>query len=358
MNSILSNNYHVHFSEEGYGFLSKFLDKKKHIKIFILVDENTEEHCLEIFKQKTDRAIDEVIQVKAGENHKNLQTCTHIWNQITEFGADRKSLLINLGGGVVTDMGGFSASCYKRGIDFINIPTTLLSMVDASVGGKTGVDLGVLKNQIGVFSDPKMVIIDPTYLKTLNKRELKSGMAEVIKHSLIRKSTFAEERFDFESFSEVELIELIHDSIQIKNDVVTQDPKEGGLRKILNFGHTIGHAVESYFLQSNYKETLTHGEAIVVGMICECYLSEKLVGFSTEKSKKVAEKLLDLYPKVNLNQSDFEEIKSYLIHDKKNENGQVNFVLLKDYGVPAIDCKVPVSLIDGSLEYYAQLIGS
>ena len=332
--------------------MNEFLHQKKPSKVFVLVDENTHEHCLAIFKHKIQKKIDEVFVVKAGENHKNLQTCTQLWHQLTDFGADRKSLLINLGGGVITDMGGFAASCYKRGIEFINIPTTLLSMVDASVGGKTGIDLGVLKNQIGVFSNPKMVIIDPIYLKTLCKRELKSGMAEVIKHCLIQKKSFYEDLFDFDSFSQPEQIRLIHDSIQIKNDVVTKDPKEGGLRKILNFGHTIGHAVESYFLQNNQKETLTHGEAIVLGMISECYLSEKLLGFSTEKTKKVAQKLLNLYPKIDLNHSDFEEIKSFLVHDKKNENGQINFVLLKDFGNPIIDCKVSVNLIEESLQYY------
>ncbi|KRP28396.1 MAG: 3-dehydroquinate synthase, partial [Cryomorphaceae bacterium BACL22 MAG-120619-bin32] len=290
-----------------------------------------------------------IIEIESGEIHKNLKTCVSVWNSITDFGGDRKSLLITLGGGVITDLGGFVASCFKRGIDFINIPTTLLSMVDASVGGKTGVDLGVLKNQIGLFANPQMVIIDDVYLDTLAARELTSGMAEIIKHGLI---------YDTKLFNQVKefkkqyINNLIYRSIEIKNEVVLQDPKEKSLRKILNYGHTLGHAIESFYLESDEKENLTHGEAISIGMICESYISNKLLNFSTNKVTEIKETILSIFPKITLQESDFLAILDLLKHDKKNLSGNVNFVLLYDFEDYKIDCKVSQELIIESLIYY------
>jgi 3-dehydroquinate synthase len=352
VNPILSNNYYVYFGKDGYESLNHFIDQKKPSKIFVLVDENTNHYCLDVFKKKIDKTLDEVIQIKAGEEYKNLQTCQEIWNQLTTLGADRKSLLINLGGGVITDMGGFSASCYKRGIDFINIPTTLLSMVDASVGGKTGIDLGVLKNQIGLFSDPKMVIIDPGYLKTLSQREVRSGMAEIFKYGLTHNHSLWNQTLLFFSLNDQEVLELIRRSNVIKNKVVTADPKEGGLRKVLNYGHTLGHAIESYFLLSEKKEKLTHGEAIAVGMICEAFISEKVLNFPPEKTMRIKKDLLSIYPKIKMGHSDFEPILAYLIHDKKNTKGDINFVLLQDIEQYKIDCKVSDELNKLALEFY------
>ena len=238
MNSIQAVTYPVHFEENGYAKLSQLITEKKYSSIFILVDNNTIELCYPKFIQNlaTDTKI-EVIQIEAGEVFKNIDTCVGVWNVMTELGADRKSLLITLGGGVITDLGGFVASAFKRGIDFVNIPTTLLSMVDASVGGKTGVDLGVLKNQIGLFSNPEMVIVDPEYLHTLSAREIRSGTAEIIKYGL----TYDVNLFnEIKNNKELNIVTLIHRSIEIKNEVVIEDPKENGLRKILNYGHTIG----------------------------------------------------------------------------------------------------------------------
>ena len=350
MKSIKAATYYVHFNHKGYEELNSLLIKKDYSSIFILVDENSLELCYPVFIPllETDKRI-EIIEIESGEINKNLDTCSGVWNALTELSADRNSLLITLGGGVITDLGGFVASTYKRGIDFVNIPTTLLSMVDASVGGKTGVDLGVLKNQIGLFANPQIVLIDRNYLATLNERESRSGIAEIIKYGL----TYDIKLLDLiNKFNSLNINELIHRSIEIKNEIVLQDPKENGLRKVLNFGHTLGHAIESYFLESKNKINLTHGEAIAIGMVCESYISSKLLEFSFEKVNEIKEVILSIYDKTILLQDDFSGIMELLKHDKKNTNGQVNFVLLKDYEDYKLDCKVSNELIIESMEFY------
>lgn len=352
MQTIQAVSYPVHFQEESYAALSNLIEKNNYSTIFILVDENTLEHCYPKFipNLSTDKKI-ELIEIESGEINKNLETCIGVWNAITELGGDRKSLLITLGGGVITDLGGFVASCFKRGIDFVNIPTTLLSMVDASVGGKTGVDLGVLKNQIGMFANPEMVIVDNAYLETVAPREIKSGTAEIIKYGVT---------YDINLFNEIKdnkdlnISDLIFRSVEIKNEVVLQDPREKNLRKILNFGHTLGHAIESFYLESEDKENLTHGEAIAIGMVCECYMSAKLLGFPEEKVTDVKDVVVSIYDKTTLLKEDFSSILDLLKHDKKNVNGQVNFVLLNDFEDYKIDCKVPEGLIIESMQYYNQ----
>ena len=353
MQPILSNNYYVNFQEDAYIKLNAYLAEFTPSKIFILVDENTNENCLPLLLQaiETTKEI-EIIEIEAGEENKNLDTCSGVWHALTELGADRKSLLINLGGGVITDLGGFVASTFKRGISFINIPTTLLSMVDASVGGKTGVDLGVLKNQIGLFSDPEMVLIDTQYLATVSEREIRSGLAEIIKYGLTYDVTIWEKIKNFNILSLENISTLIHRSIEIKNEVVTEDPKEGGLRKVLNFGHTLGHAIESYFLESKEKEKLTHGEAIAIGMITECYISEKLLGFPSLEVAAIKAESLKIYDRVQIDTKDYDAILELLIHDKKNVGGQVNFVLLSNYETYKFDCKVDKTLLIEALDYY------
>ena len=350
MKSIQAATYPVLFQENAYSELSNLIASKSYSSLFILVDENTFEHCYPKFitNLATDIRI-EVIEIEAGEINKNIETCIGVWNAITELGGDRKSLLITLGGGVITDLGGFVASTFKRGIDFVNIPTTLLSIVDASVGGKTGVDLGVLKNQIGLFSNPEMVLVDTNYLETVTAREIKSGMAEIIKYGVTYDITLFNEIKDNKNLN---INDLIHRSIEIKNEVVLQDPKEQNLRKILNFGHTIGHAIESFYLESHTKENLTHGEAIAIGMVCESYISSKLLSFPEDKLNILKETILSIYDRTILDKNDFSSIMDLLKHDKKNVNGQVNFVLLTDFENHKLDCKVSEELIVESLAFY------
>ncbi len=321
--------------------------------MFILVDSNTNRDCVPYFLSQVGNNYKfETIEIKAGEIHKNLTTCTDIWNLLTDLGADRKSLMINLGGGVITDMGGFVASTFKRGIKFINIPTTLLSMVDASVGGKTGIDLGVLKNQIGMFSNPEMVLIDTQFLETISDREMRSGMAEIIKYGLT---------FDHKIWSQIkssnkidiEMIDsLVYRSVEIKNEVVLKDLKEDNLRKILNFGHTMGHAIESYFLESEDKKNLTHGEAIAIGMVIELYFSSKLFDFSIEETEQFKNFVINYYGQTRIEESDFDPIIKLMIFDKKNVNGIINFILLKEIEQCEIDVQVHNDLLIDGLKYY------
>lgn len=351
MESIITSSYAVHFNEKAYQALNEHLAENSYSSLFIVVDENTYEHCLPPFMAAIEGDYHfEVLEIEAGEIHKNITTCTNLWEALSELNADRKSLLINLGGGVVTDLGGFVASTFKRGINFINVPTTLLAMVDASVGGKTGVDLGPLKNQIGVINQPEMVLVVPNFLKTLDERQLQSGYAEMLKHGLIQSASYWETLKHVSTFSGLD--SLIHDSVVIKNKVVLQDPTEQNLRKILNFGHTLGHAIESYFLESENHESLLHGEAIAIGMILEGYLSHKLSGLSSEALSDIKETFLGRYKKINFTTEDSIAILNLLRFDKKNSHGNINFVLLNKIGTPTIDVQIPLNLYPEAFAYY------
>ena len=353
MKSIQSDNYFIHFNENSFKELNNYLSNNKPTKLFILVDENTNEHCYPIFSEQLETTSEiEVIEIESGEENKNIETCIGLWNVLTELGADRKSLLINLGGGVITDMGGFVASTFKRGIKFINIPTTLLSMVDASVGGKTGVDLGVLKNQVGVFANPEMVLINEEFLNSLEKREFTSGISEILKYGLTYDTKLWSEVISSNHLKLNNLNDIIYRSIEIKNEVVTEDPKEYGIRKILNYGHTLGHAIESYHLDSENKENLTHGEAIAIGMITEAYLSYKLLSLPEKTLIEIKKNIKSIYGHVDLNKEDYAPILDLLKHDKKNTNGNVNFVLLKNIEEYQLNCIVPENLLIESLDYY------
>ena len=333
MQSIDAHGYFIHFTEKGYDSLTSFLVKANYSGIYIIVDSNTNEHCLPSFlsQLETDVKI-EIIEVDPGEESKSIETCVQLWHALTDLGADRKSLIVNLGGGMITDLGGFIASTFKRGIDFIHVATSLLAMVDASIGGKNGVDLGSLKNQIGVINAPKMVLIDTTFLQTLSQREMKSGLAEMLKHGLIRDRKYWEAFSDLKKLDFTEFNTLIYRSVEIKTQIVKQDPTEQNIRKALNFGHTLGHAIESYFLDNLAKQNLLHGEAIACGMVLESHLSWQKKLLSAEEYNKIKKAILQNYDRVEFDEVDIEKILELLIHDKKNEYGNVNFVLLNGIG--------------------------
>lgn len=355
MQSILSTDYYVHFQDKGYDSLRKYLEENFHSNVFILVDVNTGAHCLPLFLEKSGLPMPyQVLEIEAGEEYKNLDTCSRIWDRMSSNSGDRKSLLINLGGGVITDMGGFVASTFKRGIRFINVPTTLLSMVDASVGGKTGVDLGPLKNQIGLFSNPELVLIDTDYLLSLPPRELRSGLAEIIKYGFTFDQSLWEEIKGFEEIEIQRILPMIHRSVEIKNQVVLQDMKETGLRKSLNFGHTIGHAIESYFLETEKLESLTHGEAIAIGMVIELYFSNKLFGFPLEEALCLREFVQKFYGRITLPQEDVPIMLDLMKYDKKNVNGKVQFVLMQKMEKCALDVLVEPELLLEGIDFYSK----
>jgi len=351
--SIQAQHYQVYFNDEGFDFLNRFVAEQHPSKIFLLADKHTNECCTPIVLSllATDIPL-EIIEIEAGETHKHIDTCTQVWYALSELGADRKSLLINIGGGVVTDLGGFVASTYMRGIPFINIPTSLLAMVDASVGGKTGVDLGALKNLVGVINNPKGVVIYPDFLATLPTEELRSGMAEMFKHGLISDEAYWHKMCNLSELTEAHLGSLIYESVVIKNEVVTQDPTEKGLRKTLNYGHTLGHAIESYCLQNPNRERLLHGEAIAIGMVLATYLSVKELGFSMEKCDQVKAVLGEYFKKQDFTYEEITDICQLMRFDKKNVGGNVHFVLLESIGKPKIDCIVPYEEINKAFEYY------
>lgn len=346
MKTIQANSYPIHFNEKGYEALNLHLQENKYSNLFIIVDSNTNEFCLPNFLPylETDLII-EIIEFDAGEENKNIETCVQIWNVLTELGADRKSLIINLGGGVVTDLGGFVASTFKRGVDFIHVPTTLLSMVDASVGGKNGVDLGNLKNQIGVINVPKMVLIDTSYLDTLPQNEMRSGLAEMLKHGLIYDKAYWDKFLDLKAIDFADFDQLIYRSVEIKNEIVSQDPTEKNIRKALNFGHTLGHAIESYFLENENKTTLLHGEAIAVGMILESFISLDKKLISKEEYAEIKSCIKSIYDDINFEEMDIEPILELLIHDKKNEYGNIQFALIEGIGKIKINQSVENELI-------------
>lgn len=353
LTTISSNNSHVHFNEKAYVELNKLLANTAYSKLFLLVDQNTHQYCLNVFLGNLEKEYSfEIIEIQAGEAHKQIETCAQVWEAISELGGDRKSLLINLGGGVVTDLGGFVGATYMRGIDVVNIPTSLLAMVDASVGGKTGVDLGPLKNQVGVFTEPLMVLVDIEYLNSLPASELRSGLAEMLKHGLICDGDYWEQLSKMSELDPSMLQDLIHRSIEIKNEVIKQDPLEGGLRKILNFGHTLGHAIESYFLEQPDKTTLLHGEAIAIGMIMEAYLSVHLTGLPKERLDEIKTVFSNYYKTQPIEPQELDAIIKLMRFDKKNNSGKVNFALLKDIAKPVWDINADNDLIYKALEYY------
>ncbi|RYZ94600.1 MAG: 3-dehydroquinate synthase [Sphingobacteriaceae bacterium] len=349
MDTIYSDGYPIYF-DNSINELVKFIKQGNYSRFFILTDENTSVHCLPIVKEKLEGLDNyDIIEVNAGEENKNIDFCIGIWRMLIDFGADRKSLMVNLGGGVITDMGGFAASTYKRGIDFVQVPTTLLSQVDASVGGKTGIDVEGVKNIIGTFTQPKAVFINYDFFNTLPPRQLLSGLAEMLKHGLILDAAY------WNQLKTSDLThpsaELINTSVQLKNKVVMEDPTEQNIRKSLNFGHTIGHAVETWSLTHD-RDPLTHGEAIAIGMICEAWLAHKRTGLSAEELEEIRFVLSSLYQHYSLNSSIYEEVYDIMLKDKKNIDGKINCTLLNRIGHFTIDNICTKEEVFEALDFY------
>ena len=317
------------------------------------MDENTEKYCLyKLYEYLQFRV--EIIRIPSGEKHKTIQTCQLVWSALTYHKADRHSLLINLGGGVIGDLGGFCAATFMRGISFIHMPTTLLSMVDSSIGGKLGVDFMGYKNMVGLIKNPSSVIVLPEFLDTLPLDQLKSGYAELLKHGLIADKDTWEVLIQKKDIVSVDFTPIIYESILIKKEVTEQDPNEKGLRKILNFGHTIGHAVESYWLDS--KSPLLHGEAIAIGMISEAYLSYRLDQLSESELFSIRDGLINIYGHHPKFLKPSEKIIALMQSDKKNYGGDIRFSLLKSLGQAIYDISVPHEMIEESFIFYTQKI--
>lgn len=318
---------------------------KTYDRIFVLTDTVTERLCLPLLKESKALASAGTIVIGATDTHKTVESLTEVWRQLGEGGASRHSLLINLGGGMVTDLGGFAASTFKRGIDFINIPTTLLAMVDAAVGGKTGINFNGLKNEVGVFNESLAVVVDTNFLRTLDQENLNSGYAEMLKHSLLcNESMWAEHlRFDLAHPDYKHLQQLVADSINVKQRIVTEDPHEKGIRKALNLGHTAGHAFESLSLETEHP--MLHGYAVAWGLAAELYLSAVLQGFPTDKMRQTINFVREHYGTVGFTCKEYDKLLALMMHDKKNVGGVINFTLLGDIGDIRLDCHADKELL-------------
>jgi len=337
------------FSENLKSSLLELLDRYTNDKIFLLVDENTFKYCYPKIADIKQFGADNIILIQSGEKHKNIETLTFIWNFLTEHKADRHSLLINLGGGVICDIGGFAAATFKRGIDFINIPTTLLAQVDSSIGGKTGINFLEYKNEIGLFKQAEAVIINGDMLETLDKENMLSGFAEMIKHALLKDENSFNKLINFEinNTNYALLNELVAESIMIKDFFVSADPLEKNIRKALNFGHTIGHALETFSILQ--RKPILHGYAVAFGMVAELFLSSTLFGFPIDKVTLLADFVKSKYGKFNISHSDFDSIFEIMLHDKKNRNEKICFSLLKQPGEFVVDITCEKSDIIKSL---------
>jgi len=321
---------------------------------FILVDETTERLCLPLVAGFDCLRDAEIITIGATDQNKTLDSLSHVWSELQKGGATRHSLMVNLGGGMVTDLGGFAASTFKRGLNYINIPTTLLAMVDASVGGKTGINFGGLKNEIGVFSTAKSVILDTTFLRTLDHENILSGYAEMLKHGLISPDSgmWAELlTFDLDVIDYYQLSRMLADSVKVKERIVEEDPLEKGLRKALNLGHTVGHAFESLALQ---RKPVLHGYAVAYGLVCELYLSCIKTGFPVEKMRQTVRFINEHYGRLAITCDDYPTLLELMTHDKKNLGSDINFTLLGNVGDIRINQTATKQEIEEALDFYRE----
>ncbi len=340
------------FSQQIADELRKIVQKYPSGKVFLLTDQTAAGFCLPMIQVVIDDFSIMQIAIPSGEENKNIQSVGLVWDFLSKAGADRKSLLINIGGGMLTDLGGFAASTFKRGLDFVNIPTTLLAQVDASLGGKTGFNFNGLKNEIGVFMEPNSVIINTNFLKTIDHENFLSGYAEMLKHGLIKSREHWNEllTFDMENINYDVLQKIIAHSVSIKEWHVLNDLTEQNIRKALNFGHTIGHAFESYAMKTG--RPILHGYAVVYGMIAELYLSVKQCELGIDGLNSISDWMISRYGKFEIQESDFEALYQLMTHDKKNEGNRINFTLIPEIGKVEINVDCTKELIIEALEYY------
>lgn len=337
--------------------LNNILSNIKFDKLFVLTDSNTEKLCYPHIANNLQIANASKITIKSGDNNKNIESLAHIWKHLSDNGATRHSLLISLGGGMLTDIGGFAAASFKRGIKSINIPTTLLGAVDAAVGGKTGINFNGLKNEIGAFAPAEAVLIDSLFFKSLDHQNLLSGYAEMIKHGLIDsdkvwKHTLS---FDTEQIDYDKLRELTVESVAVKERIVEIDPLEKGIRKALNLGHTIGHAFESHSYEID--KPIQHGYAVAWGIICELYLSHKYCNFPLDKLRQTVYFIKDNYHGFLYDCDQYEDLYEYMKHDKKNESDTINFTYLKNVGEVVIDQTASKEDIFESIDFLRESVG-
>ena len=336
--------------------LSEAVAKVDYDRLFVLTDDNTLALCWPLLSPMPCMAGAQMITIGATDEHKNLESLTHVWTELQRGGATRHSLLVNLGGGMVTDLGGFAASTFKRGIAYINVPTTLLSMVDASVGGKTGINFGGLKNEVGVFNTARSVILDPHFLHTLDSYNVASGYAEMLKHGLISDTAHWAEllRFDLGAIDYPRLGQLVAESVAVKERIVQEDPTEHGIRKALNLGHTVGHAFESLAMAEG--RTVQHGYAVAWGLVCELYLSVRRMGFPKDKFYQTVQFIRENYGTFAFDCNHYSRLYELMTHDKKNTAGQVNFTLLADIGDIRINQTATRAEIEDMLDFYRESV--
>jgi len=331
--------------------LSEAIAECKHDKLFVLVDETTEQLCLPLIAGFGCMQEAQCIVIGATDTHKTLDTLSHVWAELQRMGGTRHSLLINLGGGMVTDLGGFAASTFKRGLAYINIPTTLLSMVDASVGGKTGINFGGLKNEIGVFNNANCVILDTTFLRTMDTENLLSGYAEMLKHGLISNEQTWAELLNLDLNDLDKLGDLVEKSVAVKQRIVIEDPTEHGIRKALNMGHTVGHAFESLALE---RKPILHGYAVAYGLVAELYLCCVKTGFPQDKMRQTVGLIKENYGKMPITCDDYPKLIELMHHDKKNVGTDINFTLLGGIGDIRINQTATEEEIKEALDFYQE----
>lgn len=333
--------------------LAKAIAECEHDRIFVLVDETTNKLCWSLVKDYLCLKDAQTIIIGATDRRKNLDTLVHVWESLQQGKATRHSLLINLGGGMVTDLGGFAASTYKRGINFINIPTTLLAMVDASVGGKTGINFGGLKNEIGVFNDAEFVLLDTNWLRTLDEENIRSGYAEMLKHGLIADETMWAELINFNLAQPNlrQLASMLDKSVRIKERIVAEDPHEKGIRKALNLGHTFGHAFESWAMK---RQPVLHGYAVAFGLIAELYLATTQTDFPTERMHQTVNFIRSYYGSLPITCNDYPELIELMHHDKKNRGNEINVTLLGGIGDIRIDQTITEEDIKEALDFFRE----